>query len=63
MVQSIRSNGGRGPNVRLCAQDGREEEGEDGCSLFVLSVYHRQFLATTDSDSTESVSILGFDWQ
>ena len=36
MVKSRRNNGGKGPNVCLCSQDGREEEAEDGCSLFVL---------------------------
>ena len=36
MVKSSRNNGGKGPNARLCSQDGREEEEEDGCSLFVL---------------------------
>ena len=33
MVKSSRNNGGKGPNARLCSQDGREEEEEDGCSL------------------------------
>ena len=36
MVKSIRSNGGKGPNAHLCSRNGREEEGEDGYSLFVL---------------------------
>ena len=36
MVKSSRNNGGKGPNARLCSRDGREEEGEDGYSLFVL---------------------------
>ena len=36
MVKSSHNNGGKGPNTRLCSQDGREEEGEDDCSLFVL---------------------------
>ena len=36
MVKSSRNNGGKDPNARLCSQGGREEEGEDGCSLFVL---------------------------
>ena len=36
MVKSSRNNGGKGPNARLCSQDGREEEEEDDCSLFVL---------------------------
>ena len=36
MVKSSRNNGGKGPNARLCSRDGREEEEEDGCSLFVL---------------------------
>ena len=33
MVKSSRNKGGKGPNARLCSRDGREEEGEDGCSL------------------------------
>ena len=33
MVKKNRNNGGKGPNARLCSWDGREEEGEDGCSL------------------------------
>ena len=33
MVKSSRNNGEKGPNARLYSQDGREEEGEDGCSL------------------------------
>ena len=36
MVKSSRNNGGKGPNMRVCSQDGREEEGEDGYNLFVL---------------------------
>ena len=36
MVKSSRNNRGKGPNVRLCSRDGREEEGEDGYNLFVL---------------------------
>ena len=36
MVKSNRNNGGKGPNVRLCSRDVREEEEEDVCSLFVL---------------------------
>ena len=36
MVKSSRNNGGKGPNMRLCSRGGREEEGEDGYSLFVL---------------------------
>ena len=36
MVKSRRNNGGKGPNTRLYSRDGREEEGEDDCSLFVL---------------------------
>jgi len=36
MVKSNRNNGGKGPNARLCSRDGREEEEEDGCSLFML---------------------------
>ena len=35
MVKSSRNNGGKEPNARLCSRDGREEEEEDGCSLFV----------------------------
>ena len=33
MVKSSRNNGEKGPNARLCSRDGRDEEGEDGCSL------------------------------
>ena len=33
MVKSRRNNGGKGQNACLCSRDGREEEGEDGCSL------------------------------
>ena len=36
MVKSSRNNEGKGPKARLCSQDGRDEEGEDDCSLFVL---------------------------
>ena len=36
MVKSRRNNGGKGPNAHLCSPDGREEEAEDGCNLFVL---------------------------
>ena len=36
MVKSSRNNGGKGPNTRLCSRDGREEEEEDDCNLFVL---------------------------
>ena len=36
MVKSNHNNGGKGPNARLCSRDGREEEEEDGCSVFVL---------------------------
>ena len=36
MVKSSRNNGGKGPNARLCSRDGREEEEEDDCSLFLL---------------------------
>ena len=36
MVKNSRNNGGKGPNARLYSRDGREEEEEDGCSLFVL---------------------------
>ena len=35
MVKSSHNNGGKAPNARLCSRDEREEEGEDGCSLFV----------------------------
>ena len=57
-VKSSRNNGGSGPNKRLCARDGREEEGEDGASFFVLTFNHRRFLARSDSDSTKSLSVL-----
>jgi len=33
MVKSSRSNGGSGPNARLCARDRKNEEGEDGASF------------------------------
>ena len=36
MVKSNRNNGGKGPNARLCSRDGREEEEEDDCIIFVL---------------------------
>ena len=36
MVKSIRNNRGKGQNASLYSRDGREKEGEDGCSLFVL---------------------------
>ena len=59
MVKSSRNNGGKGPNAHLCAWDGREEEGEDSASFFVLPFNHRRFLAKSDSDSTKSLSIIG----
>ena len=34
IVKSSRNNGEKGLNARLCSRDEREEEGEDGCSLF-----------------------------
>ena len=36
MVKSNRNNGEKGPKARLYSRDGREEEGEDGYSFFVL---------------------------
>ena len=36
MVKSNHNNGEKGQNARLCSWDGREEEAEDGCNLFVL---------------------------
>ena len=36
MVKSSRNNRGKGPNASLCSRDGREEEEEDGYSIFVL---------------------------
>ena len=36
IVKSSHNNGWKGPNACLCSWDVREEEGEDGCSLFVL---------------------------
>ena len=36
IVKSSRNNGEKGLNARLCSRDGREEEEEDGCSIFVL---------------------------
>ena len=59
MVKSSRNNEGKGPNARLCSRDGIEEEGEDGCGLFVLY----RFLARTDSDSAQSLSALGLNRQ
>jgi len=59
MVKSSRNNGGKGPNAHLCSRDGIEEEGEDGCGLFVLY----RFLARTDSDSAQSLSALGLNRQ
>ena len=63
IVKSSRNNGGKGPNAPLCSRDGREEKGEDGCSLFVLQAYHRWFLARTDSDRAQSLSALGLNRQ
>ena len=37
-VKSNLNNGGSGPNARLCAQDGREEEGQDGASFLYYDV-------------------------
>ena len=64
MVKSSRNDGGSGPNVRLCARDVIEEEGEDDASFVycdvitvgscleptVIAQHHRWFLARTDSD-------------
>ena len=50
MVKSSRNNGGKGPKARLCSRDRREEEEEDGCSLFMQWAYHHRLLARTDSD-------------
>ena len=36
MVKSSRNNGGKDPNARLYSRDEKEEEEENGCSLFVL---------------------------
>ena len=30
LIKSNHNNGGKGPNARICARDGREEEEEDG---------------------------------
>jgi hypothetical protein len=38
IVKSSHNNGGSGPNVHLCARDGREEEGEDGASFLYCDV-------------------------
>jgi hypothetical protein len=38
MVKSNHNNGGSSPNARLCAQDGREEEGEDGVNFLYCDV-------------------------
>jgi hypothetical protein len=68
MVKSSRNNGGRGPNARLCAQDGREEEGENGPSFLychfitvgswleptVIEPNHYRFLARTSNDKWPS---------
>ena len=35
MVKSNRNNGEKGPKARLYSRDGRREEEEDGCSLFM----------------------------
>ena len=67
-VKSNLNNGGSGPNARLCAQDGREEEGEDGVSflycyfittsscleLTVTAPNHCQLLVRTSSDKWPS---------
>ena len=37
-VKSSRNNGGSGPNARLCARDGIEEEGEDSASFLYCDV-------------------------
>ena len=63
MVKSSRNNGEKGPNTRLCPWDGREEEEENGCSLFVVYAYHRRFLATTDSDRAKSLPVCGLNRQ
>ena len=63
MVKSSRNNGGKGPKAHLCSRDGRGEEEEDGCSLFMLLAYHRRFLARTDSDRAQSLSALGLNRQ
>jgi hypothetical protein len=68
MVKSSHNNWGSGPNARLCARDGREEEGEDGASFLycdvitagsclepiVIAQHHWQFLARTGSDKWTS---------
>ena len=36
MVKISRNNGGSSPNVRPCARDEREEEGEDDDSFFIM---------------------------
>ena len=38
MVKSSRNNGGSGPNARLYARDGREEEGEDDATFLYYDV-------------------------
>ena len=67
-VKSSHNNGGSGPNTRLCAQDGREEEGEDGASFLycyfitvsswlepiVIAPNHCRLLDRTGSDKQTS---------
>ena len=64
MVKSRRNNGAKDPNACLCSRDGREEEGEDGCSILccrlitvgsrleptVIEPNHCRLLAWTGSD-------------
>ena len=38
MVKSSRNNRGSGPNARLCARDGRQEEGEDVASFLYCDI-------------------------
>jgi hypothetical protein len=68
MVKSSRNNGGSGPDARLCARDGREEEGEDDTNFLycdvvtvgywlepaVMAQNHWRSLARTGSDKWSS---------
>ena len=50
-VKSNHNNGGSGPNARLCARDGKEEEGEDGANFLYC-----HFI--TVGDSQKSLTVL-----
>jgi hypothetical protein len=60
MVKSSRNNGGRGPNARLYARDGREEEGEDGGSfLYCHFITVDSWLAPAMIAPDQSMSVPG----